>query len=195
MTDVLTLSERNRERAWNVIRETGVVEIWESFGARPHLVGSLKTGLLMDTLDIDFHIYSDRFSLVDSFAAVAALAENDRIKRVEYFNLLDTEERCVEWHAWYREPDGDLWQIDMIHILKESKFAGYFEEVAKRIRDALTPETKLAIVTIKHGLPPERETMSIEIYKAVLADGVRSVSEVSEWKAAHPGRGIVDWMP
>ena len=61
-------------------------------GAEPHLVGSLRTGLLMTHRDIDFHIYSSPLRVADSFAAMARLAENSRIRRIEYGNLLDTSE-------------------------------------------------------------------------------------------------------
>ena len=52
------LAARNQETAYQVIRKSGVVPAWESIGAEVHLVGSLKTGLLMKHRDIDFHIYT-----------------------------------------------------------------------------------------------------------------------------------------
>lgn len=195
MSEIIARAERNQKRAWEVIRETGIVDIWKSSGAEPHLVGSMKTGLLMNNLDIDFHIYSEEFSLADSFGAVARLAENSRIRRVEYVNLLDTDEKCLEWHAWYEDRDERLWQIDMIHILNESPFAGYFEKVAERIAETLTPETRQAILTIKNDLPAEEKVMSIEIYQAVIRDGVRNTASFLEWRESHPAEGIVSWMP
>lgn len=41
-------------------------------------------------------------------------------RRIEYGNLLDTNEECLEWHAWYADADDQLWQIDMIHMPKGS---------------------------------------------------------------------------
>lgn len=82
MSDVISIAEAVQERAWQVIEETRVVDIWQSVGATINLVGSLKTGLLINKRDIDFHIYTDPFRLADSFSAVARLAENGRIKRV-----------------------------------------------------------------------------------------------------------------
>ena len=69
---------------------------------------------------------------------MARLAENPLIKRIEYGNSLDTEEQCVEWHAWFQDPDNELWQIDMIHIVKGSRYDGYFEKMAERITAVLT---------------------------------------------------------
>ena len=128
MEHLLELAKRNQERAWEVIRQTDIINIWKSVGAEINLVGSLNMGLLMKHKDIDFHIYTSPFRISDSFQAMARLAENPLIKRIEYGNSLDTEERCVEWHAWFQDPNNELWQIDMIHIVKGSRYDGYFEK-------------------------------------------------------------------
>ena len=133
MDKLSTLAAANQQRAQEVIRDSGIESIWRSVGAEPHLVGSLRTGLLITHRDIDFHIYSSPLRVADSFAAMARLAENSRIRRIEYGNLLDTSEECLEWHAWYADADDQLWQIDMIHMPKGSAYDGYFERVADRI--------------------------------------------------------------
>ena len=195
MDNLLKISKQNQKRAWDIIRETQIIEAWESFGAQVNLVGSLKTGLLMNNLDIDFHIYSDNFSITDSFAAIAQIAQNPRIKRVEYRNQLETEELCVEWHAWYLDNDDKLWQIDMIHILKESPYAGWFEKVADRINAVFLPEYKHAILAIKNDIPPGEKVMGIEIYQAVIQQGIRNYTDFEQWKKTQPEKGIIDWMP
>ena len=116
MEDVLDLARQYQRRAWEVIARTDVVNIWKSVGAEPNLVGSLRTGLLMKHRDIDFHIYSDPFWLEDSFRAASLLGQRPGIRRIEYINGLDTDEKCVEWHAWYEDDEGEIWQIDMIHM-------------------------------------------------------------------------------
>ena len=58
MTDIVALAEANQRKAREVIAKLRVVEAWEAVGAEAHLVGSLRTGLLMKHRDIDFHIYS-----------------------------------------------------------------------------------------------------------------------------------------
>ena len=47
MEELLQLAASNQETAWKVIRENGIVPAWESIGGEVHLVGSLKTGLLL----------------------------------------------------------------------------------------------------------------------------------------------------
>ena len=143
------LAQANQERAREVIRECGVIEAWNAIGAEVHLVGSLSTGLLMSHRDIDFHIYTDRLDVAESFRAAALLAEHESVRRMTCVNLIATPETCMEWHAWVTDADQNEWQIDMIHLLRGSAYDGYFERVAERIREILTPETKRTILTLK----------------------------------------------
>lgn len=101
MKEIIELAAKNQQKAWEVVRKTDIINIWKSIGAEINLVGSLKMGLLVKHRDIDFHIYSSAITPADSFRAMEKLAANSSIKRVEYNNLLDTEEACLEWHAWY----------------------------------------------------------------------------------------------
>lgn len=71
--------------------------------------------------------------------------------------------------------------------------------MADRILERLTPETRRAILEIKDGLArtpaPAGKVMSIEIYRAVLEDGVRDPASFLAGKNARPEAGIVEWMP
>ena len=195
MEHLLELAKRNQERAWEVIRQTDIINIWKSVGAEINLVGSLNMGLLMKHKDIDFHIYTSPFRISDSFQAMARLAENPLIKRIEYGNSLDTEERCVEWHAWFQDPNNELWQIDMIHIRKGSRYDGYFEKVAERISSVLTDEIKRTILQLKNETPESEKIMGVEYYQAVIRDGVRTYAGFEEWRKEHPVGGVLEWMP
>ena len=53
---IAAIAARNTEKARRIIRDTGIIDIWESAGAEINLVGSLSTGLFMKHRDIDFHI-------------------------------------------------------------------------------------------------------------------------------------------
>lgn len=193
--DILALAKHNQQRACKIIEESRLIPIWESTGAKVNLVGSLRTGLLMTHRDIDFHIYSSPLTLSDSFQAMAKLAENPSVKKIECTNLLQTIESCIEWHAWYEDSENELWQIDMIHIEKGSRYDGYFEQVAERIAAILTDETREIILKLKYETPATEKIIGIEYYKAVLQDKVRSYPEFEEWRKLHPVTGIVEWMP
>ena len=193
--NILELAKRNQQKAWEIIEDTRIVRIWEGIGAKVNLVGSLRTGLLMKHRDIDFHIYTSPLDLSASFPAMAELAENTSVKKIEYTNLLHTAEACIEWHAWYQDMEGELWQMDMIHIQEGSRYDGYFERVAERISAVLTDEMRLAILKLKYETPDTEKIMGVEYYQAVIQDGVRSYPEFEEWRRLHPAVGVVEWMP
>ena len=193
--NILELAKRNQQKAWEIIEDTRIVRIWEGIGAKVNLVGSLRIGLLMKHRDIDFHIYTSPLDLSASFRAMAELAENTSVKKIEYTNLLHTVEACIEWHAWYQDMEGELWQMDMIHIQEGSRYDGYFERVAERISAVLTDEMRLAILKLKYETPDTEKIMGVEYYQAVIQDGVRSYPEFEEWRRLHPVVDVVEWMP
>ena len=193
--NILELAKRNQQKAWEIIEDTRIVRIWEGMGAKVNLVGSLRTGLLMKHRDIDFHIYTSPLDLSASFRVMAELAENTSVKKIEYTNLLHTVEACIEWHAWYQDMEGELWQMDMIHIQEGSRYDGYFERVAERISAVLTDEMRLAILKLKYETPDTEKIMEVEYYQAVIQDGVRSYPEFEEWRRLHPVVDVVEWMP
>ena len=172
--NILELAKRNQQKAWEIIEDTRIVRIWEGIGAKVNLVGSLRTGLLVKHRE---------------------LAENTSVKKIEYTNLLHTAEACIEWHAWYQDMEGELWQMDMIHIQEGSRYDGYFERAAERISAVLTDEMRLAILKLKYETPDTEKIMGVEYYQAVIQDGVRSYPEFEEWRRLHPAVGVVEWMP
>lgn len=192
--DISAAAEAVQVRANEVIRRSGIRETWESIGAKVNQVGSMATGLLMKHRDIDFHIYTDILNPAESFKAITKICADPHVSQLEYRNLAATEEACLEWHIRY-DLDGESWQIDMIQILKGSQFDGFFEQVAARIEAVLTPETRRTILELKYLTPGNEHIPGIEYYQAVIADGVRTWPEFSEWRKNHPGNGINLWCP
>lgn len=194
--EIIALAAANQRRAHEILRELRLREAWQTIGARAEVVGSLRSGLLMKHLDIDLHIYSPApLRVADSFAAAARIAERPGIRRMEYGNLLDAEDCCLEWHAQYEDRDGRMWQIDLIHMAEDSPWAGYFERVADRVAAVLTPETRDTILQLKYETPDEEHIPGIAYYRAVLEGGVRNCAEFMAWLQEHPVDGIVAWIP
>ncbi len=194
-------SEKTAEAARRLLERSGVVAAWEAIGATVNLVGSLRMGLTTpNRRDVDLHIYSDKVDVAESFRTVGALASRPNVRRVEFANFLATEERCVQWRVWLVDPSASEetaveWALDLIHIERNSKYDGYFENVADRIAAALTLETKQAILTIKEASPDDEKIAGIEIYRAVLADGVRDWAAFVDWRRTRPLDGVLEWLP
>lgn len=192
--NIEVIAQNNLEKAALVIEKSGVLEAWGSIGATVNQVGSIAMGLLMKHRDIDFHIYTEKLDIAESFKAVQKICTNPAVTRMEYRNLADTEEACLEFHVWFML-DNEEWQIDMIQILKGSQFDGYFENVAERIKAVLTPEIRHTILELKYLTPDDEHIMGIEYYQAVIADNVKTYPEFVQWREKHPATGIVTWCP
>ena len=54
--DILKLAEQNQQAAWEILEDTRIIPAWERIGATVNIIGSLKSGLLMKSRDIDMHI-------------------------------------------------------------------------------------------------------------------------------------------
>lgn len=195
MDEYIKIAEQNTLTANNIIKELQIFEAWKLVGAEINLVGSLRAGLLMSHLDIDFHVYTPKISIEDSFMAVSMIANNPKVKQVDYTNLLDTPEECIEWHLQVEDEDERSWQIDIIHIQKGSQFDGYFEDVADRIKSALTHISRHTILRLKYETPKSMKIEGIEYYQAVIEGGVRTFPEFIQWRSEHPMEGINMWKP
>ena len=189
----LKLAQENQKKAFEIIEKTKVLECWQSIGAEINLIGSLKMGLLCKHLDIDFHIYTPTLEVAQSFAAIAKLANNPKIIHIEYRNLLEEEDQYLEWHALYQ--DEQLWQIDMIHIVQGSKYAGYFERVAQRILAVMSEAQKEQILRLKFETPDNLKNAGIEYYQAVLQEGITDFKEFMQWRKNRPQGAIIEWIP
>ena len=188
------IAQNNLEKALQVIEKSGVCQAWESIGATLNQVGSIAMGLLMKHRDIDFHIYTEKLDVSESFEVIKNICAKPGVTRMEYRNLADTIEACLEFHIWFMLDDEE-WQIDMIQILKGSHFDGYFERVAERINTVLTPETRRAILELKYLTPDNEHIMGIEYYQAVIDGEIRTYPEFMEWRKTHPANGIINWCP
>ena len=83
----------------------------------------------------------------------------------------------------------------MIHILGGSCYDGYFERMAERISEVLTPETRETILSLKYATPDGENIMGVEYYQAVLRDGVRTYPDFMAWRKEHPETGVEEWIP
>ena len=70
INNIEIIAQNNLEKAELVIKNSGVRQAWESIGAAVNQVGSMAMGLLMKHRDIDFHIYTDKLDIAESFKAV-----------------------------------------------------------------------------------------------------------------------------
>ncbi len=192
--NILTLSEHTQQSARKILADAGIIPAWESIGATVNIVGALKSGL-MKNRDIDLHIYTDKLNVAESFSVMQQLAEKLFLREIQYKNLIDTEEECIEWHALYEDTNLNVWKFDMIHIRKGSKYDGVVEKVTDAIAHQLTPELRKTILQIKYDIPNGIMIPGIEIYHAVFSGNVKSYKELVLWRKTNPLTNSLDWLP
>ena len=193
--DIFKLAKQNQQTAWKVLEDTGIIPAWERIGATVHLVGSLKSGLLAKSKDIDMHIYTEKLNVTESFSVMQELAERLPLKEIQYKNLIHTEEECIEWHALYEDKDMNTWKFDLIHIRKNSKYDGVVERMTAAIINRLTPEIRKTILQIKFDVPDGIMIPGVEIYHAVFTGGVHNYEELEQWRKTSPLTNSLDWLP
>lgn len=193
--DIFELAEHNQRTAWEVLEETGIILAWESIGATVNLVGSLKTGLLMKRRNIDIHIYSQTLDISESFSVIQNMAHKSIFKDILYKNLINIKEERIEWHVKYEDKEHNIWDLDMIHIKKGSKYDGASERVTDSIIKQLTPDIRQTILQVKYDLPSDVSIPGIEIYQAVFDGEVKSYAQLEEWRKNNPLRSSMDWLP
>lgn len=185
----------NQKKAGEVLKESGIVEVWESAGCRVNLVGSLRMGLLASHRDIDLHVYSSGITIESSFAIAAKIANNPKVTEIRCINGLHTDEHCAAWHVQYKADDGAIWQFDIIHIETGTKYDGYFERMADRIVEVMTPDQHTTILRLKFATPEGKDYHGVEYYEAVIADGITEMSDFENWVSQHRKKAPYYWIP
>lgn len=193
MEKILEEAQKNTQQAFGMLRQTRAVTAWDLQGAEVHLVGSLACGLYYNSRDLDLHVYTDPFSMEAGFAAMGMIAKQKGFQRLTCANLLDAADACMEWHAYFHDEQGKEWTLDMMHILRGSRYDGFFEKQAQSVKNMLTDDTRLAILHMKKDLPPAPHISGIWIYAAVLRDGIRTTEEFMKWYQKQNTRQILHW--
>lgn len=192
--EILERAFANQERALSVLNESGIAEVWKSNGCRVNLIGSLRMGLLASHRDIDLHVYSKGISEESSFAVAAQIAKIPGVTEIKCINGLHTHEHCMAWHIFYNF-DGEIWQFDVIHIEEGTHYDGFFERMAERIMEVMTPAQKETILRLKFDTPTDKDYHGVEYYEAVIADGVDNMPDFEKWIAEHRKKPLYYWIP
>ena len=189
------LARQNQKRAFEILSELKIIELWESYGCRVNLIGSLAMKLLVKHLDIDLHVYSSEITEESSFEIAAQIAKNKRVKELKCINGLHTDEHCIAWHIFYEDIDGRIWQFDIIHIESDTQYDGYFEKMAQQINEILDDEKRERIMRLKYETPENEEIHGVEYYQAVIEDNVTSLEDLREWVKTHRNPNGIYWIP
>ena len=195
MDEILCRAEQRRRQALAVLEELDLLGRWSRYG-RPFLLGAVKFGLVVNR-DIDLNIYSDHPRIDQGFKLMSEIAVLPGVLKIRYSNKLETPDQGLYWQIQYQDKRGDVWKIDNWFV-SEGQYAGWGEAFAERMQESLTTEKRQIILQIKEFMQGNPEVRGIDIYKAVLEDGIRSPSEFTTWMQENksPDLGAIsEWMP
>jgi hypothetical protein len=186
-------AERRRV-AMTILTELDLIGRWQRFG-RPVVVGALAYDLVVAP-DIDMEVYCPEVKVADGFQVLSECAQLPGVIKARFANELAGPDQALYWQLRYRQDDGTVWKIDMwsAHTDYELPRAEYLIEP---MRAALTPEARRAILALKEQREQDADLacLSIDLYRAVLEDGVRTAADFRAWLASHETGQLTDWRP
>ena len=185
----------NRKRlAESILADLDLVSKWERFG-RPVLVGAFAYDLLVAP-DIDMEIYCPDLRIEHGFQVLGECALNPRVTKARFSNELDGRDKALYWQLRYRHDDGAEWKIDMWSAPDDYDLPRS-EDLIEPMLAALTPEARTAILELKElgARDPSPGCSSIDLYRAVLSDHVRTADDLRAWLKTHETGELTDWRP
>ena len=194
MTDLLERATQRRQIALHILKELSLLDRWSAFG-RPVLVGAVAYDLVVSP-DIDCEIYCPELRIEDGFRVLSACAQHPSVTQAYFSNHLSGPDKALYWRLHYRDTNDEIWKIDMWSAHEDYDLPRS-EHLVEPLRRVLTPATRAIILTLKERrqINPVLDCPSINLYRAVLEDGVRTEEELQQWIRAHPHSGLSLWRP
>lgn len=191
--DILRQAEIRQEQAYQAIKKLGLVERWEKVG-KPVLVGSMRFGAMVSA-NIDMEVYTDAPLPHVGFAVIGELAETPGVTEIRYLNAMDGPDQGLYWFIQYEDGSGVTWGIDVWLVAHDHPYAYVADRLAAAMEKRLDAESRRRILSIKRDLPQELKVRGVDIYKAVLKDGVETAEAMVAWLEKNPPEVMELWHP
>lgn len=194
MTDVIERAADRKRVAESIVADLDLVRKWERFG-RHVFVGALAYDLLVDP-DIDMEIYCRDLKIEHGFQVLGDCALNQRVTKVRFSNELAGRDKALYWQLRYRQDDGTEWKIDMWSAPIDYDLPRG-EHLVEPMRASLTRETRRVILELKElrAQDPSLRSPSVDLYRAVLDDNVRTSDQLRTWLESHEIGRLSHWRP
>ncbi len=193
-SDVIQRSEQRRHTAEAILHDLDLMNRWRRFG-RPVLVGALAIDVAVAP-DIDMEIYCPDLKIEHGFQVISECAMNPRVTSAQFINALNTPDKALYWQLHYCDEAGIDWKVDMWSA-PEDYALPRGEHFVQPMKAALTPETRMAILTLKEARAAGELPMflSVDLYRAVIEGGVRTPDQWRKWQQTHETGVLTDWKP
>lgn len=198
MGDALSRAEDRLRQARRVLHDLRLLERWSHVGT-PVVVGAVSYGLVV-ARDIDIEVFGDAPDIAACFAVAAEFAVHPRVQRIRFTNDLAGDNQGLYFQVRCIDDRGEEWKADT-WVLRRDHPGPLSSSLTGPMQRALTAETRQAILEIKEHLAAleavgtPRTVHSIDIYRAVLDGGVRTVAAFEQWWARERPSGLTHWRP
>ena len=194
MTDVIARAGERKRVAESILADLDLVARWEKFG-RPVLVGAFAFDLLV-AADIDMEIYCPDLRIEHGFQVLGECALNQKVTKARFANELAGRDSALYWQLRYRCNDGTEWKIDMWSAWVDYDLPRG-ADLVEPMQATLASETRNIILTLKElrAQDSSLQCPSLDLYRAVLDDGVGTPEQLRAWLASHETGKLSGWRP
>jgi hypothetical protein len=121
-------------------------------------------------------------------------ARNKAVRRSLFINAVGQQDAGLGWEVCYLGGE-EMWTVQM-WLPAEDYDGPRSANLVHPLRQALTPHASCAILDLKEqhaacALPYR----SIDLYRAVLDDGIETMEEFNRWKQSNSSTGLLAWAP
>lgn len=192
--DALERAAYKKRIADNILADLDLIARWQRFG-RPVLVGAYAYDLIVEP-DIDIEIYCPDLRIEHGFQVLCECVLNRAVTHASFSNELNGRDKALYWQLRYRQNSVVEWKIDMWSAPADYALPRS-EDLIEPMRRALTPETRRIILELKEARWLHRDLAcpSVDLYRAVLEDGVRTLDDLRHWLQSHTTGQLLDWKP
>lgn len=167
-----------KENADRILYEFSLLDKLKELGT-PHIIGSYRMDM-MAWNDLDIDIENDNMSLEKLYALSDFILRTFHPVWYEAKEEVNAEGKTVWFHGFETTITGELWNVDLWFFDKET--IDNAEKYCDNIKAKTSQRQKDIIVNIKQdlitrGLYSFEQYKSIDVYKAVIENGVTNVNE------------------
>ncbi|MCP4642189.1 MAG: hypothetical protein GY851_17225 [bacterium] len=187
-------AEQRRLTAEGILEDLELLKRWERYGT-PFVVGAVAYDLVVSP-DIDLEVYCPGLHVDHGFEVLRECARHPSVTETRFVDCLDKTDNGYYWQIECRGCDGQVWKIDTWSV--EADYAlPASRDLVEPMRAALTDDTRAAILGLKEARQddPALTCLSVDLYRAVIDDGVRSRDDLDRWLRENATDGLSDWKP
>jgi hypothetical protein len=194
MEPLLARAAERRATATQILTELRLLDQWACFGT-PIVVGAVAYDLVVAP-DIDIEIFCAAPAIPDGFVVLQTCAQHPRVRKARFANKLTGPDYGLYWQLRYQSDDGQIWKCDMWSLPHDHP-GPVAAALVEPMKHALSEEIRLAILAIKEQALSDVSLQcgSINIYRAVIDDGIRTSDQFRTWIAHHQTSELLPWKP